>query len=116
MHLFLMYQAAMHNQNLRFELGVPPRKREGSGKRGAVTPADFKAWREARGWSMRKAAEMLGVSFNTLQGYEEGGANVQTGLAMSALAAGLEPFQPGAEVELSAAKAVVEATRAALRK
>jgi hypothetical protein len=116
MHLFLMYRDAMSNQFLDRSLGIPPRKLEGSGKRGAVSPADFKAWREAQGLSMRKAAEALGVSFNTAQGYESNGASVQTGLAMAALSIGCEPWTAEAEAELQGLRGVMEAMRKAPRK
>ena len=37
-----------------------------------MTPADLRAWRDARGLSAREAAPLLGVSHRTLEGLEQG--------------------------------------------
>ena len=37
-----------------------------------MTPADLRAWRDARGLSAREAAVLLGVSPRTLEGLEQG--------------------------------------------
>lgn len=88
-----------------------PRKQEGSGKRGAVSPEQFAAWRDSQGLSMRKAAEVLGVSFNTVAGYERDGAAIQTGFAMAAIAAGLDPWSEKSDAEMKALRSVLEAMR-----
>ena len=37
-----------------------------------MTPAEFRAWRAARGWTQRQAAEALGMSCSQIEDYESG--------------------------------------------
>ena len=37
-----------------------------------MTPNDFKAWREAMGFTQAKAADALGISKPTVENYERG--------------------------------------------
>ncbi len=61
-----------------------------------LTGAQLRLWITYRGVSDRYAAEMLGVSRNTLRRWleDETEAPPWLGLALAALAKGLEPWQP----------------------
>jgi len=107
---------------LKDDVAYLPRKSEGSSKRGAISPEQFAAWRKAQGLSLQKAADLLGVKFNTVAAYEgrnpkgPAGASIQTGLAMAAISAGLEPWSEKSEAELTALRGVWEAMQKAPRK
>lgn len=51
-----------------------------------MTGAQFKAWRTLMKWSMREAAERLGVNRNTVLDYDRHGAPEKIRLACDALA------------------------------
>lgn len=64
-----------------------------------MTPDQLTQWRETLGWNKRRAAEELGVSYNTYRHYEKGereGRKVEIprpiALACSALLHKLPPY------------------------
>jgi hypothetical protein len=71
--------------------------KEKEGKAGAgdiaVSGADFAAWLEAEGLTLRAAEDALGIgSRNSLLKYRREGAPRLVALAMSAYSAGLKPW------------------------
>jgi hypothetical protein len=59
----------------------------------AMSGADFAAWLEAEGLTLREAQEKLGVGSRTsLSKYKEEGAPLTVALACSAISAGLGPW------------------------
>lgn len=64
-----------------------------------MTPAAFRRWRKALGWTQKVAAERLGLKKRIIQYYERGDRNGKTvpipkavRLACYALARGIEDF------------------------
>lgn len=59
------------------------------------TGNDLKAFRESRGWSLRRFAEIVGVSVKTLQVMEKEDKPVplQLRLALSAIRDGIHPIE-----------------------
>ncbi len=60
-----------------------------------LTPSTLIAWRERMALSQREAAIALGCSRGALAGWESGKTTIPKyiGLAMSALALGVQPYQ-----------------------
>lgn len=64
-----------------------------------MTPHDLSRWRSTLGWSAKRAAEELGVHYNTYRNWERGVRNGQTveiphttALACSAIFHRLPPY------------------------
>lgn len=66
-----------------------------TGEFGVYTGNDLKAFRESRGWSLRRFAEIVGVSVKTLQVMEKEDKPVplQLRLALSAIRDGIHPIE-----------------------
>ena len=65
-----------------------------------IPASAMKAWRAEMGLSERDAADRLGMSRTFLNNCEDTGAPLYVGLAMAALAAGLEPYSPSNNAKL----------------
>jgi hypothetical protein len=74
-----------------------------------MSAADFRSWQAAVGLSNREVARRLGVSPNSPGRWRRDGAPLDTALACSAIAAGLEPWRPETAQRLAALSRLSEA-------
>jgi len=66
-------------------------------KRRVMTGPQFRAWREARGYSLGRMADLFGVTKSSVQDLDAGGCSQIHALAMAAIDHGVMPYTPDPE-------------------